>query len=600
MRYVSTFSYSLRPGTSQEVHQEQPPTSPSQRPPDALPNTSANLHVDADDPPPARASRSFGDGGDADDPPPARASCSFGDGGDADDPPPARASCSFGDRGDIVPEFDSGAPGGSLSEGEGGTTDTADDAGSCVHDMSEDDDDISVHLPTEPVPAASVGEQHPMQRSSSLVDQCPVSDIGEVVGKSSQLTDEERTRLLKPWEAPEGFSWPYSERSAGHAVRKNYLRPQHFRDKYASFAYSSSKKGIFGKTCVLFGVLDAGGVQLNRLVRTPLQKFSHLIGRDGYLTTHLQREFHLDSAYRARVFQQQVATGSDVADMQDKAAEKERSKNRESLKRLLKGVEHLGRLGLPLRGHRDSGKLSADDISYTEGNFRATLQLMAECGDTVLKEHLKSAKKNATYISPASQNDLIESVEITMREAVVEELKSARYFTLLADETTDVSGKEQLSVCLRYVLPDTTLRERLLHYEEATDLTGAGLSAQILKILRNNGINTDNMVGQGYDGASAMAGEKNGVQRFVQDECPAASYSHCASHALNLCLVKAAQVREIQAARTTIHETAKFLSESNKRLAILQSCIAEKCPESSRTRLKKNLRDSMGRKSGGD
>ena len=37
----------------------------------------------------------------------------------------------------------------------------------------------------------------------------------------------------------------------------------------------------------------------------------------------------------------------------------------------------------------------------------------------------------------------------------------------------DIRGKEQLSVCLRYVLPDNSVQERLLPFEEATDLTGA-------------------------------------------------------------------------------------------------------------------------------
>ena len=136
-----------------------------------------------------------------------------------------------------------------------------------------------------------------------------------------------------------------------------------------------------------------------------------------------------------------MASGFDVSEQQ--AAAREKSKNCESLKRILTGLEHLGRQGLPLRGHRDSGSLTVDGrSSHTEGNFRATLQLMASSGDRVLKEHLDSAGRNATYISPSSQNDLIKVIEETMKEAVLSEVKSARYFSLLADETTDISGKE--------------------------------------------------------------------------------------------------------------------------------------------------------------
>ena len=98
-----------------------------------------------------------------------------------------------------------------------------------------------------------------------------INDIGEAVGNSC-LSNEDRVRLLERWKAPDGFVWPYTERKAGQGTRKRHLRPQHFQGKYECFSYLPSKEGVFCKTCVLFGVLDAGGVPLNRLVRTPLKK----------------------------------------------------------------------------------------------------------------------------------------------------------------------------------------------------------------------------------------------------------------------------------------------------------------------------------------
>ena len=71
----------------------------------------------------------------------------------------------------------------------------------------------------------------------------------------------------------------------------------------------------------------------------------------------------------------------------------QRVKNRSALQRIVFCVEYLGRFGFPLRGHRDSGhlqlpavgSLGAHDIDYNQGNFRATLHLMAACNDTVLR-----------------------------------------------------------------------------------------------------------------------------------------------------------------------------------------------------------------------
>ena len=113
-----------------------------------------------------------------------------------------------------------------------------------------------------------------------------------------------------------------------------------------------------------------------------------------------------------------------------------------------------------------------------------------------------------------------------------------------------------------------------------------GLSVQLLRILRECHIDTNNMVGQGYDGAAAMSGHMNGVQKHIREQCPSAVYVHCASHPLNLCLLKASQVPDIRKALTVMHELAGLYCGSNKRLLHPQERIQEECPESTHTRLK--------------
>ena len=45
---------------------------------------------------------------------------------------------------------------------------------------------------------------------------------------------------------------------------------------------------------------------------------------------------------------------------------------------------------------------------------------------------------------------------------ITAEVKEASYFTIIADETKDVSKREQLSICLRYVYDDI-IHERDLY-----------------------------------------------------------------------------------------------------------------------------------------
>jgi hypothetical protein len=428
----------------------------------------------------------------------------------------------------------------------------------------------------------------------------PVSlDIGIVVEKLHGLTDLERLQLLNlKWHAPQGFSWPFSERRDGNKTRRKYLGPQHFVNKLDVFTYSFAKQGIYCKPCALFGPESVRGVKLDRLVKAPLTKFAHLTGSDGYLTCHLATSFHEDSVARANAFRQVMAnTANGSIDAQlNSAALAQREKNRQILKRIILAIEYHGRLGLALRGHRDAGELplhlnpavdKCHNIDYSQGNLRALLQMMVQCDDCVLKEHFMSAGKNATYISPCSQNDLIESMATVIKHTIVLEVKEARFFSLLADETTDFSKKEQLTICLRYVKQNRVC-ERFFQFDVATDLTGFGLANHLINLLENAGIDIANMVGQGYDGAAAMSGEKNGVQTHVLQRCPSAAYVHCAAHALNLCLAKASDVQEIKAAITLMNDIAVFFNDSNNRLENLHEFIESECPEATRTHLKRH------------
>ena len=220
----------------------------------------------------------------------------------------------------------------------------------------------------------------------------------------------------------------------------------------------------------------------------------------------------------------------------------QRVKNHSALQRIVSCVEYLGRLGIPLGGHRDlghlqlpaAGSLGAHDIDYNQCNVWATLQLMAACNDTVLRQYIETAGWKSSYIYPQVQNDIISACNSVLQRSIIAEVNEARFFSLLADETTDVSRKEQLTVCLRYVHPDFNIRERFLCFAEAPHLTGMDLSVQMLSILRECHIDTNNMVGQGYDGAAAMSGHINGVQKHIREQCPSAVYVHCASHSLNL------------------------------------------------------------------
>ena len=74
-----------------------------------------------------------------------------------------------------------------------------------------------------------------------------------------------------------------------------------------------------------------------------------------------------------------------------------------------------------------------------------------------------------------------------------------------------------------------------------TVCTSAGIKEAFLDVLDYHGLTICRLRGQGYDGASNMRGEFNGLQKLVRDEAPYAFYVHCFAHHLKLVVVTVAQ-----------------------------------------------------------
>jgi len=108
------------------------------------------------------------------------------------------------------------------------------------------------------------------------------------------------------------------------------------------------------------------------------------------------------------------------------------------------------------------------------------------------------------YISPLSQNALITSVSNVIQQCSAAEVEAATYFSLLADETTEFATREQSSVCVRYV-SDCSIRERLLCFATAPDLTGSGLSKQVLRIVDGAGQSSPGILNDHDDGVTQFS-----------------------------------------------------------------------------------------------
>ena len=142
----------------------------------------------------------------------------------------------------------------------------------------------------------------------------------------------------------------------------------------------------------------------------------------------------------------------------------------------------------------------------------------------------------------------------------MKKVRSSLCYTLIADEVTDCSNKEQLCIVLRYVEPMTSvIKEDLVTILECdSGITGEALADMMLGFVREN-LDPSKLRGQAYDGAGNMAGKKNGVAARIATQYPLALYTHCASHCLNLVVVASFDEANVRNMMGVANQLAVFL-----------------------------------------
>ena len=231
-----------------------------------------------------------------------------------------------------------------------------------------------------------------------------------------------------------------------------------------------------------------------------------------------------------------------IETIQNKIIDDKITQNRMKLAFLIKIALLLARRNVPFRGHRDDSKYYDKENS---GNFQALIYFRIDSGDTVLKEHFDTTPKNATYRSKTIQNEIISCAAEVMNNKIIAEIKKSKFFSILSDEVTDCSNKEQMPLVIRYVDCSNIIQVRFIKFIHCNEgVSGEALKDKIIDCLLNElNLDVENCRGQCYDGAGNMAGKYSGVAACILNLNPLALFTHCASHRLNLCIAAALKTR---------------------------------------------------------
>lgn len=409
-----------------------------------------------------------------------------------------------------------------------------------AHNVTElDENDIDPLISRSAADQVDLNERQPLLVNHSF-------DVGEFM--DSSVPEDVKYKLITNPRAQNSSHDFKKDIDDGRKLKRPFQKS--WFEKHSWLVYSPKLKGGLCKFCTLFKPVLKRGTFGNFVTRAHHDyKHFHEDARK-----HEKSSWHIESTGKAKSFCESIELKrKSVVEQIDSGVSEIVNANRTKLKSILTTLVFCGTHDLPIRG-----KLS------DEGNFEDLLLFRVNSGDKVLEEHLNHHSGKGKYTSHRVQNDLINICGSVIQEQIVGEANKSSAFSLLADETADISGKEQLSVGIRFVDENLNfaIKEEFLGFSELTTLDAEGISTAILTFVEDLGLDMNKLIGLGFDGCSTMAGHESGVQARIIEKYPTAAFFHCASHRLNLVVNDLNQVQEIRNCVGTIKQVIRFFRES--------------------------------------
>ena len=231
------------------------------------------------------------------------------------------------------------------------------------------------------------------------------------------------------------------------------------------------------------------------------------------LNGHACSDCHINAIVAWSEYKRMQSSSTSVGQILNEAHQRAVEENRYYVKTVAE-ILYTGRQSIAQRGHREQDDAAA---GLNEGNFLELLNLIGK-HDSKIAEKIEGLNENGKYTSPRIQNEVLQILADMVREQIMEEVKTRGQLALILDETKDVSKIEQISFVLRYFYNESAY-ESFLTFQAAEYLDARSLTKKIFDCLDDLGLDyKQNLVGQCYDGASAMSGKNSGVAATIQKD----------------------------------------------------------------------------------
>ena len=311
--------------------------------------------------------------------------------------------------------------------------------------------------------------------------------------------------------------------------------------------YDEDSKGAFCKVCRKSGksLQRTGGVWVTK----PFTNWKKAVEK---MKAHEKSDLHSQANLAALAAEGALREGSIVQQLQ-KVDRQERIRNRAAIKSLIRCTHFLTRQHIP-------------HIT----NFDKVVDLVVACGGEDLKYFLENAGRNAMYTSHIAVVEFVEALGMWVEDALLKRLKKASYYSIMADECTDVTTVEELSIFCRWE-EDGLPVEHFLEIVHLQKANAESIHSALIECLKKKDLQVGRIVGMGFDGAATFSGKKSGIQARMKKFAPHALFVHCHCHMLQLACVQAANSTPgIKHVYTTLTALWKFFHYSPKRTESLK------------------------------
>ena len=283
--------------------------------------------------------------------------------------------------------------------------------------------------------------------------------------------------------------------------------------------YSEGRGSIFCGPCLLLSAVSSSFCS-----REGFNDWKN--ARHGF-EVHEQSSMHRDCVLSLKT----RGSKKNLSSILDEERALKRNYWKEVVKRVVVVVRKLTNRGLPLRG-------SSECIgALNNGNFLMAIEMLAEF-DPFTAEHLgkygRPGRGGTNYLSSTAYEEIVSIKADMCRQVISDEIKAAKYFSIIVDSTPDIAHVDQLAVVFRYVRAGGTPVEVFYTFIPNTGHKAEELFNAVTHLLESVGIDLSNCRGQSYDNASNMAGAYSGLQARIKAANEVAEYIPCSAHALNL------------------------------------------------------------------